>query len=333
MKHLLSLPNNAGVAQVRRRKRSARIGVLATLPVFLPLTGQKVVLAGGSEAAAWKGELLAASGAIVHVFAPTLDPVFSAVMAERPQAFVHHARAWTADCIAYAALALCDAASDGEAQAFHCAAKQAGVPVNVIDRPKFCSFQFGSIVNRSPVVISISTGGAAPILGQAIRRRIEAVVPASLTKWAQLAVRIRQTVLDRLAPGQDRRAFWDGFSAKALCGSAPSNMAFEELQSSIRGIASKVSELGLVWHIGISHGDPELLTLRDVRYLQSADIILHDASVPAAVLELGRREAVREAFCGSKDMCQRRLTELRTAGKSVVVLRGTENANIMSGEL
>ncbi|MBR7538976.1 hypothetical protein KC221_22560, partial [Mycobacterium tuberculosis] len=95
-----------------------------------------------------------------------------------------------------AAIAVADAATEQEAEAFLHAATQAGVPCNVIDKPAFCAFQFGTIVNRSPVVVGISTDGAAPILGQAIRRRIETVLPASLAAWARLAQQLRSHIVD-----------------------------------------------------------------------------------------------------------------------------------------
>ena len=111
---------------------------------------------------------------------------------------------------------LADIEDDAEAQAFACAARAAGVPVNVIDKPAFCQFQFGSIVNRSPVVIGISTDGAAPILAQAIRRRIETLLPASLAAWGALAREIRDTVMSRLAKGAPRRQFWEQFAERAF---------------------------------------------------------------------------------------------------------------------
>src|SRR5918997_1253657 len=106
------------------------------------------------------------------------------------------------------------------AQAFVDAARAAAVPVNVIDNPAYCQFQFGSVVNRSPVVVGISTTGAAPILGQAVRRRIETLLPRSLSQWAALAQTLRATVTERLAPGPARRTFWESLVDRAF-GPAP----------------------------------------------------------------------------------------------------------------
>ena len=135
---------------------------LANLPVFFKLTGRRAVLAGGSEAAAWKAELLAASGADVAVFAPSPSSKMLETAGRYPQIAIF-LRAWAPADLEGAALAVGDAAALEEAEAFAVAAREVGAPVNVIDRPEFCDFSFGTIVNRSPLVIGISTDGAAPV--------------------------------------------------------------------------------------------------------------------------------------------------------------------------
>lgn len=197
------MPTLRKPAEVKRRSRPARVGALASLPLFFPLEGRKVLLAGGTEAAAWKAELLAAAGADVHVHAQELEPAFEALLVAGSikGRFIHHRSCWSQQDFEGAALAIADAESDEEAEAFVLAARRSGVPVNVIDNPAYCDFQFGSIVNRSPVVIGISTNGVAPILGQAIRRRIETLMPESLQGWAQLASRLREKTLSLLDAG------------------------------------------------------------------------------------------------------------------------------------
>ncbi|MEM9733828.1 MAG: siroheme synthase CysG [Pseudomonadota bacterium] len=292
---------------------------LATLPVFHKLEGRTVLLAGGSDAAAWKGELLAATGAIVHVYAEELDPEFEAIIAGKPDHFVVHNRPWSADIFNHHAIAVADAESEGEAKAFLCAGKAAGVPVNVIDMPAFCEFQFGSIVNRSPAVIAISTDGAAPILGQAIRRRIETLLPATLTGWAKLAQSIRPKVNERHAMGAPRRAFWERFVDRAFSGEIANDDGLFE-QTQVGG--------GKVTLVGAGPGDAELLTLKAVRTLQAADVILFDDLVSDDVLELARREAKR-MLVGKRGGCESckqddiNATMLRLAkeGRNVVRLK------------
>ncbi len=131
---------------------------------------------------------------------------------------VIHERDWTAPDVAGAAIAVADCADDEEAAQFAAAARAAGVPVNVIDRPAFCDFSFGAIVNRSPLVIGISTDGAAPVFGQAIRAKIEALIPKGFDRWAEAARRWRPRVQALALPFRDRRAFWEKFTARAIGG-------------------------------------------------------------------------------------------------------------------
>ena len=307
------------------------MAALATLPVFYKLHGRTALVAGGSEAAAWKAELLAAAGAAVHVFAEELDPAFLSLIAgpSVSGAFVWHKRPWSGDSFKGMQIAICDASTDGEAQAFACAARAAGVAVNVIDKPAWCDFQFGSIVNRSPAVIAISTDGAAPILGQAIRRRIETLIPPSLAKWAQLAQTIRAAVNERLAPGGARRAFWEGFVDLAF-GPEPTGATARQLLAGADALArSKSGATGRVTLVGAGPGDPELLTLKAVRALQSADVILFDDLVSGDVLELARREAKRMLVGkrGGRESCRQddinaTMIKLAKAGKHVVRLKG-----------
>ncbi len=267
---------------------SGRIAPLAVLPVFFKLGGQRVVLIGDSPAAAWKAELLAATGAEVAVFAaaPCAELLALADRDIAPETgpVLIMRRAWTAADLAGAALAVADIEDDEAAEAFVAAARAAGVPYNVIDRPAYCQFQFGAIVNRSPLVVGISTTGAAPILGQAVRRRIEMLLPATLTLWARLAERIRDAVTARFAPGAARRAFWERFADNAFT-RAPTAADAE--------LATADAVGGRVTLVGAGPGEAELLTIKAVRALQSADVILFDDLVAPEVLELARREAKR----------------------------------------
>ncbi len=281
------------------------MGALATLPVFYKLTNKKALVAGGSDAAAWKAELLAAAGAEVHVYAVELGQGFARLLAARPGAYCWHQRPWAADSFADKQIALCDAETEDEGQRFYRAARAAGVAVNVIDRPAFCQFQFGAIVNRSPAVIGISTDGGAPILGQAIRRRIETVIAPSLATWAQVAQDIRARVSERLAPGPQRRAFWEKFVDRAFGPAAKAAAAEDLLLESARIAAASQSGqdkdkgkgvsvgAGKVTLVGAGPGAAELLTLKAVRALQAADVILFDDLIGDDVLELARREAAR----------------------------------------
>ena len=209
---------------------------------------------------------------------------------------------------------------DCEASAFVAAAKVASLPYNVIDRPDFCQFQFGAIVNRSPVVVGISTAGAAPILGQAVRRRIETLLPHTLSAWAKLAETMRANVMDRLPAGPMRRAFWEQLADKAFGPRAPVQEDME--------IGTEHAHGGRVTLVGAGPGEAELLTIKAVRALQSADVILFDDLVSDEVLELARREAKRMLVGkrAGRDSCRQEdinamMLSLARAGKHVVRLK------------
>lgn len=285
-----------GPANTRQGRAEAKhIAPLAKLPVFFDLSGKRAVLAGGSEGASWKAELLAACGAHVEIFAADPEPEMLALLARgaAPGTLTLIERDWTVADLAGAAMALADAEDDTEAEAFADAARAVGVPVNVIDKPAFCDFQFGSIVNRSPVIVSISTNGAAPILGQAIRRRIETLLPRGLGDWAAHAKAFRARLMDLIPDASMRRDFWERFVDRTFAAHGGEDIAPE-----LEGIAGDIlsahaPDRGHVTLVGAGPGDAELLTLKAVRALQSADVILFDALVSDDVLDLARREAKR----------------------------------------
>jgi uroporphyrin-III C-methyltransferase/precorrin-2 dehydrogenase/sirohydrochlorin ferrochelatase len=304
---------------------------LARLPVFLALDGKRAVLAGGSAAAAWKAELLSAAGARVDVYTAEVSDDMAAIVAEPPRGAVTvHARAWTPGDLAGAAVAIGAFDDDDAASAFAAATRAAGVPVNVIDRPAFCDFAFGAIVNRSPLVIGISTDGAAPVFAQAIRAKLEAMLPQGFAAWAAAAQRWRAAVKTSGLPFAGRRKFWQLFTAHAVthADAAPSDADFERFIAEVKGQGAAV-EAGTVTLVGAGPGDPELLTLRAVRALQSADVILFDDLVSRDVLDFARREA-RKMLVGKTGFgpsCKQEdintlMVGLAKQGKRVVRLKG-----------
>ena len=175
--------------------RPARVGMLARLPVFLALDGKRAVLAGGSAPAAWKAELLAAAGARVEVFSTRISDELEQVIADSPRGkIVWHQRNWIANDLVGAAIAVGAFEDEESAAIFANAARVHRVPVNVIDKPPYCDFAFGAIVNRSPLVIGISTDGAAPVFAQAIRAKLEALLPKGFAQWARAAARWRSAL-------------------------------------------------------------------------------------------------------------------------------------------
>lgn len=312
-------------------KVPARIEPLARLPVFLALDGKRAVVAGGTSAAAWKAELLSAAGANVDVYSrDPSDEMIALASRSLCSCLTIHRRNWAADDLNGAAVAIGACADDHEAQMFVDAARIAGVPVNVIDKSRFCDFSFGSIVNRSPLVIGISTDGAAPILAQAIRARLEAFLPRGLARWATAAARWRPTLMRSGLSFAARRKFWQHFAVRAVShpDCDPFDNELERFLAEVRALGAAV-ETGFVTLVGAGPGDPDLLTLRAVRALQSADIVLFDDLVSDAILDYARREARRMlvgktghgASC-SQDDINTLMVKLAKAGKHVVRLKG-----------
>ncbi len=308
-----------------------RMDALARLPVFFALGGKRVVVAGGNAAAAWKVELLAAAGAHVHVFAEDVCDELRAVANEPPTGEVSiHRSGWSEAVLNGATLAIGAFEDAVEAARFHTAASVAGVPCNVIDKPDFCDFSFGAIVNRSPMVVAISTDGAAPVFAQAIRSRIEAMLPASFARWAQAAKQWRETVKQSGLSFNGRRLFWQNFTRAALQNpdGEPAELDYQRLLEGTNREAP-AAEQGSVTLVGAGPGDPELLTLRAVRALQSADVILYDDLVSKEVLDFARREAKRMLVgkSGHGPSCKQSeinalMIGLAKGGRRVVRLKG-----------
>ena len=280
-----------------------RIGSLATLPLFHRVAGRKVVVAGNSAGTDWKAELLAAAGAQV----------------------IRLEDHWNAEQFAGAVLAIGELGTRDDTLRFIKAARRAGALVNIIDRPDLCDVQFGSIVNRSPVVIGISSDGAAPMLGQSIRARIESVLPQGIARWADAAKRWRRELSLHVDDFAERRAFWKRFVALAWSrvDEPPLDEDFDLL------IKAADHPQGKVTLVGAGPGDPELLTLKAVQALQSATVILYDNLVGADVLELARREATRipvgkigHGPSCTQDDINTKIVALARAGENVVRLKG-----------
>jgi uroporphyrin-III C-methyltransferase/precorrin-2 dehydrogenase/sirohydrochlorin ferrochelatase len=311
--------------------RPPRMDALARLPVFYALEGKRVLVAGGNAAAAWKAELLSAAGALVDVLCEAPGEEMISLAQDPPRgAIALHARHWSAADLKDCAIAIGACDTEDEAAQFAAAARAAGVPVNVIDKPAFCDFSFGSIVNRSPMVIGISTDGAAPVFAQAIRAKLEAFLPRGFGQWALAARRWRRNVKASGLTFEGRRRFWQHFTGFALRhpDMEPAQENYESFLETTRA-EGKAVNAGCVTLVGAGPGDPELLTLRAVRALQSADIILIDDLVSPEILDFARREA-KKMLVGktghgpscTQDDINTLMVGLAKSGKRVVRLKG-----------
>jgi uroporphyrin-III C-methyltransferase/precorrin-2 dehydrogenase/sirohydrochlorin ferrochelatase len=316
-------PVDAGTPRMKR---------LASVPVFLKLEGKRAVVGGGSPAAAWKAELLAAAGAHVDVYADDPSDELRALVADPPGAFRVrlYDRSIEIGDFKGAAVAIGAFEAGAEAVRFAAAARQAGIPVNVVDRPALCDFAFGAIVNRSPLVVGISTDGASPVFAKALRTKLEVLLPSGFARWARAARRWRPHIHALALPSQARRRFWELFADRAVArsGDRPRRADLEELVAETLGDGRSTAQ-GSVALVGAGPGAPELLTLRAVRALQQADIILIDDLVAPEILDFARREARKMLVgkTGHKPSCKQEeinalMISLAGSGRRVVRLKG-----------
>ena len=294
--------------------------------MFFALHGKRAVIAGGSPAAAWKVELLSAAGASVDVYAVDACSELLQLAAERPAAgnVILHRRGWTAADLRGAAIAVGDFPDDDGAAAFAAAARVAGVPVNVIDKPAHCDFSFGAIVNRSPLVIGISTDGAAPVFARAIRGRLEALLPKGFARWTAAAARWRTAVRASGLSVAGRRRFWELFAAHAMAHAddGPGQHDFERFVAEVNDSAGSGIDRGAVTVVDVDGNDPDALTLRAVRALHAADVILFDEQVSHQILDFARREArkIRIGKIMRDGQIEALRTELASQGARVLQL-------------
>lgn len=304
---------------------------MQTFPLFMSLQGRRALVVGGTEAAARKVELLLSAGAQVSLIADT-------VVGEIAQLIDEGRISWAGRAFDEADLSgvsLVVVASDDEAlqTRVSLAAQQRCLPVNVVDRPKLSSFIMPAIVDRAPITIAISTGGAAPALARRLRAEIERAMPAAIGRLARFAEVFREQVRRTLDQPRARRRFWDRvfegrIAELALAGDEIG--ARRELIRLLDGTRRETGPAtGMVHLVGAGPGDPDLLTMKAHRLLQRADVVVYDRLVSAEVLAMARRDAERiyvgkrrASHCLSQDEINHRLVALARAGKSVVRLKG-----------
>jgi uroporphyrin-III C-methyltransferase/precorrin-2 dehydrogenase/sirohydrochlorin ferrochelatase len=308
---------------------------MQTFPLFMSLQERRVLVVGGTDAAARKVELLLSAGAQVTLIADTVVGEIAQLIDEARISWA--GRAFYDEDLSGVSLVV--VASDDEAlQArVSLAAQQRCLPVNVVDRPRLSSFIMPAIVDRAPITIAISTGGASPALARRLRAEIERAMPAAIGRLARFAEVFRAQVRRTLDHPRVRRRFWDRvfegrIGEMALAGDEIG--ARRELIRLLDGtrreaVPTTGPSAGMVHLVGAGPGDPDLLTMKAHRLLQRADVVVYDRLVSAEVLAMARRDAERlyvgkqrANHCMSQDEISDRLVALARAGKSVVRLKG-----------
>jgi len=261
------------------------------LPIFVRLQGRRCVVIGGGEIAARKISLLLKAEAEVVVVAPQLCPRLADVAGSNELHWI--AARFSPEHLENAMLAIA-ATNDLEVnRAVSAAAQARNLPVNVVDQPELCTFVFPSIIDRSPIVVAVSSGGSAPVLSRMLRSRLETMIPAAYGRLADLAGIFREQVKQRLSTMQERRIFWENIfegpiAEQMLAGRE--DAARHELQQALDNAASTGNQ-GEVYLVGGGPGDPDLLTFKALRLMQKADVVVYDALVSPGVMELVRRDA------------------------------------------
>jgi len=287
-------------------------------PVFLDLKRRPVLLVGGGELALRKLRLLRKAGAEVTVVAPRiLAEIEASSAALRRRGFVDGDV--NGQTIIFAATGI-EVVDDRVAEA----ARWANLPVNVVDRPAASSFIVPAIVERDPIVVAISSGGAAPVLARRLREAIERLLPARLGRLASFANSFRGAVRGLLPDATARRRFWERFFEGPVAESVlagEEGRAREAMLSLVNTPANEKREGGIVQLIGTGPGDSDLLTLRALQVMQRADVAVHDRGIGASILDLLRRDAERIDVEGlAQPAINELLAQLAGAGKRVVRL-------------
>lgn len=234
-----------------------------------------------------------------------------------------------AKALAGARLAFIAAEDRAEAERLAELARAAGALVNVVDQPDLCDFQTPALIDRGEVVVGIATGGVSPVLARDLRARIEALLPAGLDRVARLARDLRGAVKLALPDYSARRRFWERTLRGAPARLALAGQEAEARRELLRALNRPEHESGLVQLVGAGPGDPDLLTLKALRALQDADVIVHDRLVSEAILNLARRDARRlyvgkaaSAHSVPQDEIEALLIAEARAGRRVVRLKG-----------
>jgi uroporphyrin-III C-methyltransferase/precorrin-2 dehydrogenase/sirohydrochlorin ferrochelatase len=298
------------------------------LPIFMNIRDQRCLVVGGGEIAARKAALLQQAGAKIAVVSPELSSSLAREV-EQGNATYREGNFEAADLDG---VNLVIAATDDEAVNRQVSelAKARQLPVNVVDNPDLCSFIVPSIIDRSPVQIAVSTGGASPVLARLLRTRLESVIPSAYGRLAAMVDGFRDKVKARFSDVNARRNFWEqvleGKIAEMVF-SGKDEDAEAELEKAIaEGGEEKVGE---VYLIGGGPGDPDLLTFRALRLMQKADVVVHDRLISKEVLELTRRDAERiyvgkerDNHAVPQEEINQLLVDLAKEGKRVCRLKG-----------
>lgn len=303
---------------------------MENFPIFLKLKQRTCLVVGGGSVASRKSHQLLAAGASVIVLAPKIDSSLNELKQSGKIGHIEHEFDETYLQDIELVIAATDDATLNKTIAELC--RQKNILINVVDNPDLGSFIMPSVVDRSPVVIAISTSGASPVLARLLRARLETLIPAGYGKLAELIARFRDKVKTKFPKIQERRRFWEhvlqGPVAEMLYAGQEKN-ALRLLEQQLKHDVANVESMGEVYLVGGGPGDPDLLTFRALRLMQQADVVLYDRLVAPAIVELVRKDAER-IYVGKErskhalpqNDINQLLVDLAKQGKRVLRLKG-----------
>lgn len=298
-------------------------------PLFLKLKDQPCLVVGAGEIAARKIELLSRAGARITVVAEEVHEHVASMQAALN--LVIRQKSFAADDLTGMRIAVSATNHRASNEAVAAAANQRNIPVNVVDNPDLCSFIFPAIVDRSPLIAAISSGGSSPVLARILRAKIESTIPTAYGRLAQFAEDFRLLVKQEIKQPSRRRIFWENMlhgRVAELVFSGRMQEAEQELRTRL-GEMDTSDNQGEVYLIGAGPGDPDLLTFRALRLMQQADVVVYDRLVSPEILEMARRDA-EKIYVGKQrsnhslpqESINELLAKLALAGKRVARLKG-----------
>ncbi|MGC2165849.1 MAG: siroheme synthase CysG [Gallionella sp.] len=295
------------------------------LPIFLNLKNRRCLVVGGGDVAKRKAGMLLEAGAHVRIVAPQIDPELAGQ--QRVELVYSAFETHHLDDMVMVIAATNDRTVNVQISEL---ARARNLPVNVVDDPELCSFIMPAILDRSPLMIAFSSGGASPVLTRLMRGKLETMIPQGYSRLAAFAERFREVVKTRVTNAAKRRIFWENaldgaIAEKVLSGDeSGAEVMLHQLLASEDNV-----QRGEVYLVGGGPGDPDLLTFRALRLMQKADVVVYDNLVSKQVLDMTRRDATR-IYAGKKrndhslpqEQINDLLVKLAKEGKRVLRLKG-----------
>lgn len=304
------------------------------LPIFIDLKRGSCLVVGGGDIAARKAGLLLKAQAKVTIIAPQISSMTQQLLDDNAyKNKVQWLQASFEPAYLYAQTLVIAATDDNAVNhSVYQAAKARRIPVNVADEPDMCDFILASILDRSPIVIAVSSGGQSPILARQLRARLETLIPPSYSRLGHLVGHYRQAVKDKFTKLSQRRRFWEGVLQGPVADhmlAGRDQLAEQTLQTLIEQSDPEALKQGEVYLVGAGPGDPDLLTFKALRLMQQADVVFYDRLVSKEVLSLVRKEAdlvyvgkQRSWHFKRQDEINQLLLEHAKQGKRVLRLKG-----------